>query len=298
MSKTLLVIRILSTDSTKSHFRTTSTSSQSNSLQSPVQFSNVLQVHGKGLGRRAPANSARSANDNALKASLLLRTRLMHSSWMLLFLASALEQLDLALEHIAKGDVHNARFSLMPTDNAVELVLHQVARDKVSHLKMFSFTRGKYEHQEALDKALGRIDVLPNLFILRGNPWSHSFGQRQYRTPALIVGLWTTSTRGYAMAGSAPRTSLFSRISHGAKTRHAPRLNPDHPIRGRPISRLTSPHDPLISICWRSRRTEFQTTSRAIHAAAMPLRRRSSKKNFSTSRSKGRARTATGSRQK
>lgn len=75
---------------------------------------------------------------------------------MLLFLASVLEQLDLALEHASKGDIHNARFGLMLTDNAVELVLHQIAKDKVSDLKLYSYRNEKYEHQKALDKALGR----------------------------------------------------------------------------------------------------------------------------------------------
>ena len=75
---------------------------------------------------------------------------------MLLFLASVLEQLNLALEHIAKGNVNNARFGLMLTDNAVELVLHQIAKDKASYLKSFSFLREEYEHQDALNKALGR----------------------------------------------------------------------------------------------------------------------------------------------
>jgi phosphopantetheinyl transferase (holo-ACP synthase) len=75
---------------------------------------------------------------------------------MLLFLASVLEQVDLALEHTAKGDVHNARFGLMLTDNAVELVLHQVAKDKASDLKSFSFLQKEYAHQDALNKALGR----------------------------------------------------------------------------------------------------------------------------------------------
>lgn len=75
---------------------------------------------------------------------------------MLLFLASVLEQLDLALEHVSKGDIHNARFGLMLTDNAVELVLHQIAKDKVSDLKMFFRRDEAYEHQKALDKALGR----------------------------------------------------------------------------------------------------------------------------------------------
>lgn len=75
---------------------------------------------------------------------------------MLLFLASVLEQLDLAHEHVSKGDIHNARFGLMLTDNAVELVLHQIAKDKASDLNFFSYRNEKYEHQKALDKALGR----------------------------------------------------------------------------------------------------------------------------------------------
>ena len=75
---------------------------------------------------------------------------------MLLFLVSVLEQLDLALEHIAKGDVNNARFGIMLTNNTVELVFHQIAKDKASYLKSFSFMRKEYEHQEALNKALGR----------------------------------------------------------------------------------------------------------------------------------------------
>jgi hypothetical protein len=58
---------------------------------------------------------------------------------MLLFLASVLEQLDLALEHISKSDVHNARFGVMLTDNAIELVLHQIAKDQASKLKMFAY---------------------------------------------------------------------------------------------------------------------------------------------------------------
>jgi hypothetical protein len=75
---------------------------------------------------------------------------------MLLFLATVLEQLDLALEHVSKRDVHNARFGLMLTDNAVELVFHQMAKDKARDLKSFAFLRDKYPHQTALDKALGR----------------------------------------------------------------------------------------------------------------------------------------------
>jgi hypothetical protein len=75
---------------------------------------------------------------------------------MLLFLATVLEQLDLALEHVVKGDVHNARFGLMLTDNALELVLHQIAKDKKSDLKSYAWRNETYPQQAALDKALGR----------------------------------------------------------------------------------------------------------------------------------------------
>lgn len=75
---------------------------------------------------------------------------------MILFLASVIEQLDLALEHIKKGDVHNARFGLMLADNAIELVLHQIAKDKSSELQMYSFMEKTFPHQHALDKALRR----------------------------------------------------------------------------------------------------------------------------------------------
>jgi hypothetical protein len=74
----------------------------------------------------------------------------------LLFLATVLEQLDLALEHILKRDIHNARFGLMLTDNALELVLHQIAKDKVNDLKSYAWRREIYIHRAALDKALGR----------------------------------------------------------------------------------------------------------------------------------------------
>ncbi|MBJ7402172.1 MAG: hypothetical protein JHD07_02275 [Bradyrhizobium sp.] len=75
---------------------------------------------------------------------------------MLLFLASVIEQLDLALEQISKGDVHYARFGMMLTDNAVELILHQIAKDKASNLKMYAWQKETYKHQTALDNALGR----------------------------------------------------------------------------------------------------------------------------------------------
>lgn len=75
---------------------------------------------------------------------------------MLMFLASVLEQLDLALEHISKRDVHNARFGLMLTDNAVELILHQIAADKQRKLKLYRSQTETFTHQKALDKAVLR----------------------------------------------------------------------------------------------------------------------------------------------
>jgi hypothetical protein len=74
---------------------------------------------------------------------------------MLLFLATIVEQLDLALEHVSKRDIHNARFGLMLTDNAVELVLHQIARDNANNLKQ-RYQSEEYPHQVALEKALLR----------------------------------------------------------------------------------------------------------------------------------------------
>ena len=75
---------------------------------------------------------------------------------MLLFLATVLEQLDLAHEHVTKGDVHNARFGLMLTDNALELMFHQLAKRQASKLKSFMYHNDEYPHRVALEKALGR----------------------------------------------------------------------------------------------------------------------------------------------
>lgn len=75
---------------------------------------------------------------------------------MLLFLGTILEQLDVALEHVQKRDVHNARFALMLTDNVVELVLHQISKDRAGQLKMYAYQREEYPHTEALEKALKR----------------------------------------------------------------------------------------------------------------------------------------------
>ncbi|MGO7402994.1 hypothetical protein [Rhizobium ruizarguesonis] len=75
---------------------------------------------------------------------------------MLKFLVNVLDQMDLALEHIEKGGVHDARFGLMLTDNAVELVLHQIARDQQSRLKAYRHLDEKFQYRKELEEALGR----------------------------------------------------------------------------------------------------------------------------------------------
>lgn len=75
---------------------------------------------------------------------------------MLSQLANTIEQLDLAAEHRSLGDANNARFALMLCDNIVELTLHQYAKDKRNELKAFSWRNDAFEHEKALEKALGR----------------------------------------------------------------------------------------------------------------------------------------------
>ncbi|XHE12571.1 hypothetical protein PCC82_12355 [Agrobacterium deltaense] len=74
---------------------------------------------------------------------------------MLMFLAGVIEQLDLAFEHISKGNVHDARFGLMLADNAVELILHQIAKDQQARLKAYQHLAEKYEHNKKLEEAQG-----------------------------------------------------------------------------------------------------------------------------------------------
>lgn len=75
---------------------------------------------------------------------------------MLRFFANNIDQLDLALEHITKGNFNDARFGLMLTDNVVEITLHQIATDKLIDLKNFGYMRKEYVHEAALQQALGR----------------------------------------------------------------------------------------------------------------------------------------------
>jgi hypothetical protein len=72
---------------------------------------------------------------------------------MLLFLAGLVEQLDLALEHIGKGNVHDARFGLMLTDNALELLLHQIVKDKQAEARSWHYHEQPYPYESQLRKA-------------------------------------------------------------------------------------------------------------------------------------------------
>jgi hypothetical protein len=75
---------------------------------------------------------------------------------MLRFLANNIEQVDLALEHVSKGDANNARFGLILLDNVVEITLHQIAKDKQYDLNSYLYRDKPYEHAAALETALGR----------------------------------------------------------------------------------------------------------------------------------------------
>lgn len=77
---------------------------------------------------------------------------------MLSFLANNIEQLDLALEHIALSDANNARFGLMLTDNIVEITLHQLALDRQSDIKNRAtyYEKNPFPHERELTGALRR----------------------------------------------------------------------------------------------------------------------------------------------
>lgn len=50
-------------------------------------------------------------------------------------MAAAIDQLDLAFEHVVKGDANNARFALMLVDNLVEITLHRFAERSLAKEK-------------------------------------------------------------------------------------------------------------------------------------------------------------------
>jgi hypothetical protein len=73
---------------------------------------------------------------------------------MAMFLANIIEQIQLAVEHISKGDANNARFGLMLLDNAVEITLHRIAQDKQRSLDPPWYYHAKpYEHHAMLSAA-------------------------------------------------------------------------------------------------------------------------------------------------
>lgn len=75
---------------------------------------------------------------------------------MLMKLANILDQLDLASEHMGKPDLSDSRFALMLTDNVVELMLHQIAKDKKSEIMAWRHLRDNYNNLPALENALKR----------------------------------------------------------------------------------------------------------------------------------------------
>jgi hypothetical protein len=75
---------------------------------------------------------------------------------MLKLLTNIVEQLDVALDHLKLGDANNGRFALMLTDNVIEIVLHQLAKDTQWNLKEYRHLDEKFEHTAALERALGQ----------------------------------------------------------------------------------------------------------------------------------------------
>jgi hypothetical protein len=65
--------------------------------------------------------------------------------------------MDLALEHIERGSVHDARFGLMLTDNALELAMHELATTKHSEIKSSYHKEQTYQHKKELEEARGRV---------------------------------------------------------------------------------------------------------------------------------------------
>lgn len=90
---------------------------------------------------------------------------------MLSFLATTIEQMDLALDQLALDDINYKRFALMLVDNVVELVVHNHAKAKHNENEMWKRFR-EPEHDLALvAKAMGqnfspkiKLAVETNLF--------------------------------------------------------------------------------------------------------------------------------------
>jgi hypothetical protein len=74
----------------------------------------------------------------------------------IMFLASVIEQLDLALDQIILKDANYSRFALMLTDNAVELTLHRFAEDREAENKLYSrFDKPRHD-PKVVSEALGQ----------------------------------------------------------------------------------------------------------------------------------------------
>jgi len=109
-------------------------------------------------------------------------------------LLNNIEQLELALEHIQKGDPNNARFALMLADNAIELTLHHAAKDKETEVKWKKQAGQDYKHEAALNDAVGRnfdkkVSFAQILEILNAQEAGTIIACHQFRNEVYHVGL-------------------------------------------------------------------------------------------------------------
>lgn len=75
---------------------------------------------------------------------------------MIQFLADAIDQLDLALDQLATGDHNYDRFAMMLVDNALELTLHQHARDSEGRNRLWGAVGKTEVDPKKVKQALGR----------------------------------------------------------------------------------------------------------------------------------------------
>lgn len=113
---------------------------------------------------------------------------------MLAFLANNLDQLDLAFDHLTKGDPNNARFGLMLTDNVLEITLHQVARQKADELKAFPHLGEKFTAAKQLEEALGRafepkVKFARSLDLMKGEHAESILTLHTFRNEVYHVGV-------------------------------------------------------------------------------------------------------------
>lgn len=75
---------------------------------------------------------------------------------MIAFLASVIEQMDLALDQLVLNNANYQRFALMLVDNAMELTLHSYANDKYNENKMWGKLTGPPNNPKAVAAAMGK----------------------------------------------------------------------------------------------------------------------------------------------